>query len=91
MGRVGGQRLFQGSLGHIVVGLGHGGALFTLRDVPACAHRGQEVNHEGQNVPSEDEGDDPFDDGAGVLLCAIIAFHADGKGDGEGDFDDDEG
>lgn len=89
--RVGGQRLFQGSLGHIVVGLGHGGALLALRDVSTCAHRGQEVNDKGEDVSSEDKGDDPFDNSTGVLLRAIIALHTDCEGDGKGDFNDDEG
>ena len=47
-----------------------------------------QVDVEGKDVGREDEGDDPLQDGAGVV---VLRGGADGKGDGQGDLDDDEG
>lgn len=34
----------------------------------ARVHRGQQVNHEGEDVEREDEGDDPLEDGRDVVV-----------------------
>lgn len=47
-----------------------------------------EVDVEGEDVKGEDEGDDPLEHGAGVVVAREGARD---EGDGEEDFDDDEG
>ena len=49
---------------------------------------GQQVDEEGEDVKGEDEGDDPFEDGANVLAAGEGRTDEDG---GEGDLDEDEG
>lgn len=48
---------------------------------------GQQIHEESEDVKSEDERDDPLEDGGDVLLAVE---RGDGEDDGEGDLDDDE-
>ena len=52
-----------------------------------CAHGREEVDVEGEYVKGEDEGDDPLEHGAGVVVAGEGAGD---EGDGEQDLDDDE-
>lgn len=60
--------------------------------LPALARpaprRGHEVHEETQDVEEEDERDDPFQDGGGVVLALCLE---DAECGCEGDFDEDEG
>ena len=47
-----------------------------------------QVDDKREDVGGEDEGDDPLEDGGGVV---VACGHAGGEGDGEHDLDDDEG
>lgn len=50
-------------------------------------HRGPEVDGEREDVKGEDDGDDPLDDGGGVVL---LGAGADTKGNTEGHLEYDE-
>lgn len=68
------------------------------RDVPiltrperatlAGAHGRVQVDEEGEDVHGEDEGDEPLEDGGRVEVVREVAGD---EGDGEDDFDDNEG
>lgn len=79
---------------HVVrpfISVRHDTALLTLRHVSASADGRQQVDDEGEHVSGEDEGNDPFEDGTGVLLRLLVASHADTEADGQADLDNDEG
>ena len=84
------QGLLQRHVVRPVISVRHHAALLTLRHVVASADRGQQVDNEGEDVSGKDEGNDPFEDGTGILLRLVLASHADTEPDGEADFDDDE-
>lgn len=48
----------------------------------------EEIDEEGEDVEGEDEGDGPFEDCRGVIVFFVAC---DAEGDGEGDFEEDEG
>lgn len=84
------QGLLQRHVVRRIVSVEHHAALLPLGHVVASADRGQQVDNEGEDVSGEDEGNDPFEDGTGILLRLVVASHADTEPDGEADFDNDE-
>lgn len=90
-GRVGGERLLQGSRVAIQALLGHREALLALRHVGASADGREKINEEGKYVSGEDKGNGPFQDGRGVFPGRVLALRAGHEGNGEGDFDNDKG
>lgn len=75
--------LFDASWGFHLASLG-----LLKAEVPRLGEDGgDEVDEEGEDVEGEDEGYDPFEDGAHVFVVLVVAG---AEGDGEGDFDDDE-
>lgn len=67
---------------HAQVTAAHAAATFGFR-----VHGGPQVDDEGEDVGGEDESDDPLEDGSGVTL---LDARADGEGDDEGEFEEDE-
>jgi hypothetical protein len=64
------------------------GGLDEALGVGLCADGGGEVDPEGDCVEGEDDGDDPLEDGGGVVVVGEVAA---GKGYGEDDLDEDKG
>lgn len=73
-----------------VISVGHDAALLTLRQVFASADGRQQVDNEGEDISGEDKGNDPLEDGTGVLLRPVVAVMAHTEANGETDLDDDE-
>ena len=69
----------------------HTCVLLTLGDVLAGADGWEQVDHEGEDVAGEDEGDGPLEDGTHVFLVGTLALGTDAESDGQTDFNNGKG